>query len=266
MQPRKKKQSRTSDAELKRDRCAEEARTARALVAERLGVGRAAVEKGERIRRFDDGRFERPVRLRDMKPTEALRQIKKAEVREKVLDLPEGKYRVIYADPPWQYNDARQTGDHRETTGALHHYSTMALSELKALDVASLAADDCALLCWGTFPLLPDVLELVKAWGFKYKTAFVWDKAHGAFGHYHDAEAELLIVATKGSCTPDADTKERQIQRFARGRHSAKPEEWRELIDTLWSHGPRIELFRRGEPPEGWGAWGAETMHAEVAA
>lgn len=249
---------RINDADSERDRTAEEARTTRMRVAEEFGVGRAAVEKGERIRRFDGGRYEPPVRLRTMKPTEALRQIKKAEVAAKVLELPDDIYRVIYIDPPWQYNDARQTGDHRESTGALHHYSTMPLSELKELDVGSLAAEDSVLLCWATFPLLPDALDLVKTWGFTYKTAFVWDKGHGAFGSYHDAEAELLLIATCGSCTPDIDEKEKQIQRFQRGRHSAKPDEWRYLIDRLWPNGPRIEMFCRGAKPDHWDTWGAE--------
>jgi N6-adenosine-specific RNA methylase IME4 len=137
----------------------------------------------------------------------------------------------------------------------------MTIEELTALDVASLAADDAVMLMWATFPLLPEALVLLKAWGFKYKTAFVWDKGHGAFGSYHDADAELLLIGTVGSCVPEADTKEKQIQHFARGKHSAKPEEWRALIDKLWPNGPRIELFRRGDVPDGWQTWGAEADH-----
>ena len=88
-----------------------------------------------------------------MKPTEALRRIKKVRGPAKVAALPEGKFRVIYADPPWQYNDARQTGDHRESTGALHHYSTMTIAELTALDVKAIAADEFPVLfLWATFP------------------------------------------------------------------------------------------------------------------
>jgi MT-A70 len=107
-----------------------------------------------------------------------------------------GPFPLIYADPPWRYNDARNTGDHRETTGALDHYNDEGLDKLKELEVRSIAATDSVLFCWATFPLLPDALELVGAWGFKYKTAFVWDKKHGAFGNYHDAE--LLLGATRG--------------------------------------------------------------------
>jgi N6-adenosine-specific RNA methylase IME4 len=191
------------------------------------------------------------------KVTEALRQIKKEGLADRVAALPAGKYRVIYADPPWQYNDSR-VGLDMASTAAEHHYPTMPLEELKALDVKSLAADDAVLLCWATFPLLEDALELVEAWGFKYKTAFVWHKVRPNFSHYHRAEVELLMVCTRGSCTPDADERESQIFRFERGEHSRKPEEVRAMIDRQWAHGPRIELFRRGEAPAGWHVWGNE--------
>ena len=196
------------------------------------------------------------------KLAEAKRNTRKEMLPAKIAALPAGQFRVNYADPPWRYGDARNTGDHRESTGALDHYNVEGLEGLKELEVKSIAAPDSVLFCWATFPLLPDALELVAAWGFKYKTAFVWDKKHGAFGNYHDADAELLLIATRGSCTPEADKKEKQIQRFARAGHSVKPEEWRELIDRLYPSGPRIELFCRGEPAQGWTGWGAETVEA----
>jgi N6-adenosine-specific RNA methylase IME4 len=173
--------------------------------------------------------------------------------------LPDGKYRVIYADPPWQYNDSR-AGLDMAATAADDHYPTVPLQDLKAMDVKSLAADDSVLLCWTTFPLLKNALELVEAWGFKYKTSFVWDKVRPNFSNYHRAEAELLMVCTRGSCMPDADKREPQIFRFERGKHSAKPEEVRSMIDRQWAHGPRIELFRRGEAPKNWRVWGNEAQ------
>jgi N6-adenosine-specific RNA methylase IME4/ParB-like chromosome segregation protein Spo0J len=192
-----------------------------------------------------------------VKVTEALRQLKKVSVAGKVEALPEGKFRVIYADPPWQYNDSR-AGLDMASSAAESHYPTMPLEELKALDVKSLAADDSVLLCWATFPLLKEALELVESWGFTYKTRFVWDKVRPNFGHYHTARLELLLVCTRGACTPDADKRDDQLQTFTRGAHSAKPEEWRALIDRQWPHGPRVELFRRGDAPEGWTVWGNE--------
>ena len=118
----------------------------------------------------------------------------------------------------------------------------------------------------GDIPLFPEALEVVKAWCFKYKTAIVWDKGRGWMGNYHNAEAELLIIATRGSCLPDLTQKRvDQIQRYPRVKkttgniHSRKPLEFRKLIDSLWS-GPRIELFQRGDTvPENWHVWGAES-------
>jgi N6-adenosine-specific RNA methylase IME4 len=176
-----------------------------------------------------------------------------------VAALPADTYRVLYADPPWQYNDSRATGDHRETTAALTHYPTMCVADLCALNLRSLAQPDSVLLMWATFPLLPDALRVVEAWGFKYKTAFVWSKGRGTFGHYHTADAELLMVATRGSCVPDADTREAQVQSVVRdGRHSEKPEHFRALVDRLYPIGPRIELFARGQAASGWHTWGNE--------
>lgn len=199
--------------------------------------------------------------LSGMKPTEALRQARKEALPDKIAALPDGVYRVLYADPPWKYNDARRTGDHRETTGVLSHFSEMTLDELKALDIRRISGPDSVLLCWATFPLLEDALELVKHWGFTYKQAFIWDKGHGSFGHYHDAEAELILIATRGSGTPDQESKEKQIQRFARTEHSRKPPEWRALIDRLYQPHPtkrdRVEMFPGSDVPSHWDTWGA---------
>lgn len=198
------------------------------------------------------------VRRGEMKPAQAHRTMKRETVEERVAALPDGKHRVIYADPPWQYNDSRAL-DNYENTAAEGHYPTMSKAELCALDVKRLAADDAVLFCWATFPLLPDALEVVKAWGFTYKTAVVWDKQRANLGNYHNASAELLFVCTRGSCTPDATNRIDQVQTLKReGRHSEKPEHFRRLIDQLYTHGPRIELFRRGEAPDGWKVWGNE--------
>jgi N6-adenosine-specific RNA methylase IME4 len=204
-----------------------------------------------------------------LKSTEAIRQAKKEALPAKIAALPEGKYRVIYADPPYEYNDTRLTADRYKSTSALGHYSDEALEKLKKLDVKSIAAEDSVLFLWGTCPLMDDARELIDAWGFTYKTLFIWDKGHGCFGNYHDAEAELLFVATRGSCTPEADKREKQIQRFPRGKHSEKPEEFRALIDRLYPPHPpkidRVELFRRGAVPDNWHTWGAEAVEEKAA-
>ena len=244
----------TSCADSGRDHKAEEANTTRAAVAKQAGVNRGSVERMDRLDR------ERPdladkVAQGELKPTEALRVMKKDEVVKKIAALPDGKYRVIYADPPWDYNNEFDVAGYT-TVAATDHYPVMPLSDICALDVKSLAAPDSVLLLWATSPLLAQAFEVVKAWGFAYKTHFVWYKG---FGHYHKANCEVLLVATRGSCVPDADERADQMQNFARGRHSQKPEEWRELIDRLWPNGPRIELFqRKNAVPSHWRVWGAE--------
>lgn len=238
--------------------CAPTLHPSRYAKAKASQTNRGAVERGDRLAEQRPDLAEK-VRRGTLKPSEAHRQARRDAVHTKVSALPDGQYRVIYADPPWQYNDQRMTADHRESTAATFHYPTMSFAELAALPVRTLAAPDAACFLWATFPLLPSQLDILTAWGFTYKTAFVWDKGRGSFGHYHDASAELLLLGTRGSCTPDTDQREPQIIRFPRSNHSAKPEALRAMIDRLYPHGPRIELFCRGDAPTPpWVAWGAE--------
>jgi N6-adenosine-specific RNA methylase IME4 len=193
------------------------------------------------------------------KPREAVRQAKKAELAARSIAEPSGRYRVIYADPPWEYGDTRAGLSGYEATAAADHYPTMPTRDICALPVREWIDDDAVLFCWATFPMLPDALEVVRAWGFRYKTAFVWAKGRGGMGNYHDVSCELLLLATRGSCTPDADKRESQLQQVKRaGRHSEKPDAFREMIDRLYKHGRRLELFRRGAAPKGWDVWGNE--------
>lgn len=195
-----------------------------------------------------------------LKPAEATRQIRRDDLSKKSAALPDGKYRVIYADPPWKYDENRTTLDGYESSTAAHQYPTMSEENLCSLDVRALAADDSVLFCWATFPLLDVALRVVKAWGFTYKTAFVWDKVRPNLGWYHQANAEVLLVAIRGSGVPETDKREDQVQVVERtGRHSEKPEHFRAMIDRLYASGPRIELFRRGDAPEGWRVWGNES-------
>lgn len=207
------------------------------------------------------------VRKGDIKPAEAHRQMKRDEVSGKVSELPAGKYRVIYADPPWKYGDSQAVkGDYGTGTGAANsHYPSMSLSELKALDIPELSTENAVLFLWATCPLLEDALELCRAWGFTYKAQFVWDKVKHNMGHYNSVRHELLLICTRGSCTPDNVKLFDSVQSIERAEHSRKPEEFRAIIDTLYPHGPRIELFRRGDVPDGWETWGNEAEEQDAA-
>lgn len=175
-----------------------------------------------------------------------------------VNPFPEKKYSVIYADPPWGY---RNRGTR---AAAARHYPTMTLADIKALPVTDIAAENCVLFLWATFPMLPEALETVRAWGFRYKTAaFVWAKQNrcspGWFwglGNWTRSNAEVCLLATKGRPERVSASVHSLIEAPV-GRHSAKPKEARERIETLMGDVPRIELFARERAP-GWDAWGDE--------
>lgn len=181
--------------------------------------------------------------------------------------FPAGLFRVLYADPPWQYgsNGVKSEADNYGTVE--RHYPTMPTVQICELErdgrrVRDLALPDSVLFLWGTAPMLPDALQVVSAWGFVYKTHFVWDKQRHNFGHYSSVQHELLLLGTRGSCLPDVDDKIASVVRAERSEHSVKPEQFREMIDRLYPYGPRLELFRRGDSPPGWHVWGNEAVGA----
>jgi len=226
-------------------------------IAKRAGVSHTTAEQYDAIQR--KGTEEQKAEVAEGKSSikKVYTKIQKAERLEKnkATEWPKGKYRVIYADPPWQYGDERAGGNHG---GAVDHYNTMGINELKNMPIVSLAEDNAVLFLWATAPLLPEALELINAWGFKYKTNFIWDKVKHNMGHYNSVRHELLLIATKGSCTPDNVQLFDSVQSIKRtDRHSEKPEEFRKIIDTLYTYGNKLEMFARKQV-EGWEVFGNE--------
>ena len=177
--------------------------------------------------------------------------------------LPDRRYAVVYADPPWDYKGQLQhTGSgpgSEDTGGAARHYATVPLEGLKALPVHRIAARDSLLFLWSTSPHLDQAIELGKAWGFGWATvAFVWDKRRVNPGHYTLSQCELCLVFRRGRIPqPRGARNVRQLVREPRGPHSAKPEEVRRRIEAMFPEQSRIELFARRRTP-GWAAWGLE--------
>lgn len=192
-----------------------------------------------------------------IKPAEAHRQMKRDEVSVKIKDLPKDKFTVIYADPPWKYNDGCSAGGVQKN-GVEIKYPSMSLSELKTIDIFSLSAPDSVLWLWATCPLIEDALELARSWGFTYKAQFIWDKIKHNMGHYNSVRHEILLICTKGSCTPENVKLFDSVQSIERTEHSRKPELFRDIINTLYPSAKKIELFRRGTAPDGWSVWGNE--------
>lgn len=167
----------------------------------------------------------------------------------------EGMYRVIYADPPWSYGNSLPS-----SSNVADHYPPMSIEALCNLPVGAHALPDSVLFCWVTAPMLyenPGPREVVEAWGFKPKTGMVWDKVRHVFGSYVSIRHEHLLIATRGSCTPE-DLKPMidSVQTIRReGEHSSKPEDFRQIIERLYPHGPYLELFGRRKV-RGWSVFG----------
>lgn len=200
-----------------------------------------------------------------------LRRRIRADQRARIIDgqaLLEGMYRVIYADVPWIYGDRRAITDSAAYGGADKHYEGMTIEQLCALPVEAHATPAAVLFMWVTSPMLAAVWPVIDAWGFEYKTSIVWDKVLGNYGHYVRVHHEILLICTRGSCLPDAPTPmPDSVQVIRRGdEHSAKPDEFRTLIQKLYTRGPYLELFGR-KRVDGWTVFGNDArLWAEEAA
>lgn len=192
----------------------------------------------------------------------AMRKAEKKEEVEQALRNPgglprssaNGKYRVFYADPPWQYNTEQHCGKDQETTIGTH-YTSMPTSEICALPIPEMTEDNAVCFLWATSPLLQHGLDVLKAWGFTYKSSMIWDKVKHNVGYYVSVRHEFLLIGTKGKCTPDVKKLFDSVLTEERTIHSRKPEHFRTVIDKIYPLGARVELFAREATP-GWDAWG----------
>lgn len=175
--------------------------------------------------------------------------------------LLEGMYRVIYADPPWRYNDSGATID-GSLGKAERSFEGMSIDELCKLPVQAHATPRSTLALYVPAPLVyenPGPREVAEAWGFTYKAQYVWDKVLGNPGHYNHVTHENLFIFTRGGDQPDNPIElpksVQTVRRELHAEHSAKPEYFRTLLMKHWTIGPYLELFGR-HPVEGWDVFG----------
>lgn len=153
---------------------------------------------------------------------------------------------TIYADPPWRY--------HKQTRGAAaKHYPTLPLEALLTLPIRELAAEHAHLHLWTTTAFLFEAKAVMDAWGFTYKSAFIWVKPELGMGNYWRISHEFLLLGVRGHC-PFRDRSQRSWMEAGRGVHSSKPDRIRTLIERV-SPPPYLELFGRRLSP-GWTVWG----------
>jgi N6-adenosine-specific RNA methylase IME4 len=172
--------------------------------------------------------------------------------------LPQGRFDVILADPPWQL------GNPQSDFSAEQHYPTLPLTDITAIHVP--AATDAILFLWAVSGLLPEALEVVSAWGFTYKTNGVWVKNAIGPGVWLRNRHELLLTATRGAWTPPApESRVDSVITAKRRRHSQKPDEAYERIEAMYPVARRLELFARTTRP-GWTSWGNQLTQGEETA
>lgn len=200
------------------------------------------------------------------------------------------KYKVIYSDPPWTYDDKCHSGER----GVEYKYDTMTLSEIRRLNVSKYADDDCALFLWSTMPMIPEALKVMNAWGFRYKTvAFVWVKTprgkepslkfsrndilrwfherkavvvkildyikfHWGMGNWTRANSEVVLLGVRGKPKRVSKGVHSVVLAQHMGEHSRKPDEVRNRIVELMGDVPRLEMFARPPVAEGWNVWGKD--------
>jgi N6-adenosine-specific RNA methylase IME4 len=159
------------------------------------------------------------------------------------------RFGTVYADPPWRY-------DNQETRAATDkHYPTMSPEEIAAWPIAQLAAEAAHLHLWTTNAFLFECPRILEAWGFAYKSVFVWVKPKMGIGNYWRVSHEFLILGVRGDCE-FLDRAQMSWLHKDRTRHSRKPDAIRQIVEKV-SPGPRLELFGR-EPANGWTVWGNE--------
>lgn len=176
------------------------------------------------------------------------------------VDIAEKKYKIIYADPPWEYSDKSKS----HGGGAESHYPCMSIENICKLPVSDIADDNSVLLIWTTYPQLEECFKVIRAWGFIYKTcAFTWVKTNNdgsiymGMGRYTRSNAEICLLGKKGKGIPRLSASVKNTHLFRRLKHSQKPDMFKHLITELFGDVPRIELFAR-QKTEGWDVWGNE--------
>ena len=181
-----------------------------------------------------------------------------------IIPFPDKKYNIIYADPPWSYNNFQGKGKSHGDVSA--HYKTLSVNEIKKLPVNTICKDDCILFLWVTYPNLIEGIEILKSWNFNFKTVgFTWVKTNksGSFysglGFYTNSNCEICLIGRKGKFQRKSK-KVKQLVISNLREHSRKPDCVRSRIVELCGDLPRIELFARnvGLFSDGWDYWGNE--------
>lgn len=228
--------------------------------AKQSGVGKTKYAEGKYLAQNAPEEVKEKLRKGETAIKTEYKKLKQEEKKQKhqetleSTEFPEGKYRIIYADPPWDYGSSPTC---KNTATPDLKYPVMPLEAICDLPVKGIADENAVLFLWTTSYHIFQSAKVLDAWGFSYKSQFIWDKVKHNMGCYNSVRHEILLVATKGSCTPDNVELIDSVQSIERTRHSEKPEKFREIIETLYKYGNKLELFAR-KKTEDWDIYGNE--------
>lgn len=236
------------------------------LVAE-VEQGRLAVSVAEKIAALPRARqteimaTTEPKNLKTVAKQEE-RNGKELALATKQRALPTKLFGVILGDPAWRFEPySRDTGMDR---AADNHYPTQETSEIKALPVGTLAANDCVLFLWATPAMLQEAMQVMRFWGFEYKSQIIWNKDRIGTGYWVRSKHEILLIGTRGNVpAPAPGTQWDSVIDAPVGEHSAKPDVFYELIESYFPNLPKIELNAR-RARAGWDAWGLEAPEEDA--
>jgi N6-adenosine-specific RNA methylase IME4 len=248
----------------KRDERKHEEGRAKTRIAAGAGISRKTMDRVDRVQKkapklvkpMVDGKLSVAGAAKKLEVQEIQKQVQAERPTAKGLikDLSEvaGRYRVIYADPPWKYQDSGTRGT------AQQHYPTVSVEKLQSLPVGKLAhKEGCWLWLWTTWPKIRDKVPhaVLDSWGFRWVGELVWNKCSIGTGRYLRGQTEVLILAVKGKPKLMASDQAGYLE-AKRGKHSEKPKETQTTIERLCLP-PYIELFARSAT-KGWDRWGLE--------
>jgi N6-adenosine-specific RNA methylase IME4 len=224
-------------------------------VYERLGSGDIQIHEAKIIAQLPEDKRE-IVLEKKLETNENVRAIiqviNNTEKNQNVKPIPEGKFSIIYADPPWKFESSSSS-----TRAVENHYPTLELEKIKEIKVP--ADDNAILFLWTPALEIEGALEVMKAWGFSYRTNMVWVKDKIGLGFYVRMKHEFLLIGIKGEGigTPLPENRSESVIFAERTEHSKKPDIFYEIIEKMYPKHSRIELFARSKR-EGWEAWGNE--------
>lgn len=259
IEARKRQGARTDLADFQ-ELVPESSKQARDKAGDLFGVSGRYVSDAELIKRKAPEYVE-PIMQGEMTITDAKRKINRDSRIDSILEKAKGinpitsmgKYAVILADPPWQYE--HPISDSRKIE---NQYPTQTIEDICSLEVANICTDNAILFLWASTPMLKKALQVMESWGFDYRTSMVWVKPSIGPGQWVRQRHELLLIGIKGSIpTPEGSNKPDSVIEYPRQEHSKKPEVIYQIVEKMYPLLPKVELYSRNQR-DGWGSWGYE--------